>query len=335
MALGLAELAQQQGRDVALYPDWACHGGYDTVWDARVQRLARTNFQEWAYQQQCLIWLSSRTTRLWDVTSLPLDDPPRAQICVLDYTRLIHPEDLQHFDVVVAPSSALLSSMPGALREIPVTRLDWDPGGELVRKNRCYEEHCLSLYVPLQSAAAVRFGPQLFGVLQQVCRQLPTLRITVAYQRRWTRAALTALRTLVQASRGRVTVLRKPTRAQQQHCYRTHDWTFYPYYYDDVLLPALESLYQGTPVITFRSPIAAPIVIPGHNGQLLHCEHLPDAHGLPLRIAPDFATLQFELCETLREAAEWETLVNRPWPELLQRRNHFQEAWQTLWRGSY
>lgn len=329
MALGLAELARGWGYQAGLYADWACDSGYDPDWDSRV-RNSRT-FLDWAVCQRTLVWLSCRSERLWDLRT---QTHPMPQVYVLDYTRLVRDEyDLAGFDAVLAPNSGLADHVPGCDLDLPVMRLDWDPGGAMLRKTTRYDDPRIWLYIPLQSAAAVRFGPRLFAVLEQVCRQIPELQITIAYLRRWSRPALAAIRQLVRSSQGRVHVARKPSRAQQRHFYQTHDWTFYPYYYDDVAWPALESLYCGTPVMTFRSAVTEAIVVPGHNGHLLHAELQPDEYGLPLRIQPDFLSLQFELCETLQRRREWDELVQRPWPELELRRKNFQESWQSLWRG--
>ena len=327
MATGLAELAVKLGLDASVMSCRVHDTGVHTEWDGKVLSGKRSDIKEWFYKCSHVVWFGVYKEHLAAAKRFRCKN-----ILVLDPTLV---DDscqyaLNEFDTIICPSLVVKASLSERWNTTDIHSVPWDPGGPLLSKDDRTSNNRIGVYVPIQGGAAVAYGPKICYSLQILLDENPSMHITISHTKRWTRESAKAISELLSKHGSRVDVIKNPAYHQRMAAYASNDWTLYLHRRDGLGTIPLESLCNGTPVVTPYTEPLAEIVSSGYSGILFPCDVSFDGLGLPILVDPTPKQL-LEGMKPLADPTNLHRLREQQWPELEDRRRSFQVSWRFAW----
>jgi len=326
MAVGLANFLNKLGYTPSILPFQAHDTDVCTTWDSKVVSRSKSDFTRWSEKCSHIIWIggiskkkieAAKAAGVRNILLIRVQD-------IAEY----RPDVISLFDLTICPTIYMANVMSEIYPDFNIMPVPWDPGIPIVNKKPSVSED-IRVYVPIQSAAAARYGARVLYSLSLLLEQHAATHVTIARNKRWSREALTELYALKKKNPLRVEIQVKPTMQERLTAYGSHHWTFYPYYMDDHLCVPMESLYSGAPVITLRSPFSCESIKSHHNGFVIRTT--PSYHeGFKIAMDPTPTELSDILLSVIPNKKILRTLQEKPWPELEARRRAFQAAWPVI-----
>lgn len=327
MAIGLADLAVRFGLPVSILPTNTHEQPVHRRWDHNV--LGRsTDFRMWAKECSHVVWFDVQRNKLLDTKE---KDTKNILVPLWHRLRLSDLEVLPLYDHVVCPHARCEEALSELVDANYVTAA-WDPGTPLVDNPQRYGgTRLLTVFDPFTTE---NLGHFMLHTLHTLLDAVPSLRLTLWHDKRWTTAAHKAYGDLMgahgQPGCSRICALRKPTDMQRAQAYATHDWVFYPAVKDNAALPLLEGLFAARPGIAFGSLPQVEVIKQGYNGMIVPCEHQVSPLGAH-EVLVNRHLLADELHKILADESLYNKLTETNWTELLTRRYQFQRTWKEIW----
>lgn len=330
MATGLADLAVSLGYSASYYAFGPKRVPVHDNWDHKVKHDSEHAFNKWAAGCSHIAWFGHQPLLL----RIAKANNCRNTLVVLDdYTNHSQPQTAGFYDCVIAPSVYKQKYLSAAWDSENIHAVPWDPGGPVLSKTTRVDPEHIWLYMPLSGGTLDAIGPSilyalniLFGLNKELC-------ITIASSKRLSCAAKEALSEFSLRYPGRVRIIKLPKHNRRAAVYRSHDWTFYPAVHDDVYVPAIHSLYNGTPVVAFGLPPANECIVPGKSGYLIDCIMRVGAEADIHRLSawPSPGEILNGLQESVCSPVTLDKLLSSVWPFLEMRRRTFTSVWKTVW----
>lgn len=330
MAIGLAALASSLGHSVSYYCAGDKQSNVHDLWDHKVKSEKLRVFSDWAERCDHIVWFNTRH----DHVAIAKKKKCINTLVVLhDWVSDGYNTCYVDFEYIMVPSPSVHKYLASIWSpSIKLNTLPWDTCTPIVNKNGLNDSNKIWVYMPLQNTAGQMFGAKLFYALSVVLDKAPKLNLTIAKSKRLTTDAYNALADLQSNFSKRVRVIKTPKQDLRNLTYQQHDWTFYPASCDDVHLPAIQSLYSGTPVVSLAVSNANECVVNGMTGQLIPCKTYTDKRWeLLLHSDPSVKDLIEGLDTSIANANAFNQLIGRPWPFLETRRRNFTDVWKAVW----
>lgn len=329
MAGAVGGLAKMLGLHVSWCPSSEKCQDVHFRWDKEVLGPRKgKKFQEWTKKCSHIVWFEVHKERLKTARS----SSDAQNILVPLYHRLDKRslQLLDNFDVVVCPSEATTAIIrPYVQTYKPALHL-WDSTLRLQRKKLPADDEELRLLMIADGQGISDQGNLLLSVLRLLLDHFPTLRITLRYSRRWSKAGEGSLKELVKRSDGRLEFLKQPNFIERTRSYGHHDLAFCCCAAANSGHAALECLSAGLPVISFDVPPFNEFIQAGYNGHLIECRVETDMLGIP-RIKPKASSTFDILRECLGDPDKLDRWQRNPWSWLETRSRCFLLYWKRLW----
>jgi hypothetical protein len=329
MALSLADYAISLGHSVSIFSFRDRETDVHPVWDRKIKHRKTTSFVEWAANCSHITWFAYHPGLVYAAKK----EGCRNSLVVLrefytsDYN--VTPDI---YESVLVPSVYVQVRLQAKWGAENIYPLLWDPGGPINSKHMVVDKDKIRVFMPLQNKMAEGFGHKLMFALNMLMSDNSKVHLTIARQKRFNAATQTAVSELTAEFGNRVRVVKMPGHNLRAIAYAQHDWTLYPATCDDAYIPAIQSLFAGTPVVTMALTPAIECVIHGHSGYTIRgTKQVDPVTELPIGMSLRVRDLVEGLTKSIGDPVFLARLLDTPWPFLEMRRRTFQEVWKTIW----
>lgn len=326
MACALGELATALRYSVEYVASQVRDQGVHFRWDKDIRSAKRTPFKAWACSMSRIIWFDVQAEKLKAANSYGVRN-----ILIPLWHNIIpdHLEHLAEFSAIVCPHTAAYQLLnDNRSREIILS--GWDQGLRLhERAGGCCQAGEISIYVSLNGASVQQFGEALLPILRLLLDVRPTLKITVAHTKQWSKSLMSQARALASNSKNRVRLLRNPSYHDRLAAIREHDWMFCASIAADSWWDAGEALSQGMPVICFDVPPYNEIIKSTYNGVVIPCAFKTTPVGA-IVAQPNAKVVLEALSRVVDNESMLVRLQDKSWPDCENRVKSFQRVWQKV-----
>jgi len=330
VALGLADVAMQQGIEVTYLARNSCDRAVSVYWDHRVLTEKTHPFAAWAPRCDWILWLHPpeeeqlRYLKMQGVQS----------ILLFQWDAVV----ADHGNAVVAMDYVLFPYMCAAIAARHVWRLSEEqtvlmpldamlPMGQSAKHNGS-----TNVYLPLYDSRTKHTTLTIFDTLARVLAQCAHATVTVASGSQWNRAARDAVKRLLRDHAKRVRHVHKPNMLQRLALFGNADITVCPSRQDSLMLVALMSLNLGTPVLTWDMAPQTEFLIHEVNSILVSTGVRTNWLGAPTAIAP-CDCFERALVSLLQDVGLLERITAHTTDGLEARRKMFIDAWTYVLEG--
>lgn len=222
-------------------------------------------------------------------------------------------------NTVLCPTAATFVHAAERLQLVNHALMPWEPGIPITRDDRDVDAHAIRIVWQVDDRFP--FGDHGFvAVIRRVLADCPAVKFVITYPNAI--QLVKPIRRLLSDHADRVEVITGATWDRQRLAVGRSDLAICPSLLTSGGVEILTALFMGTPVVSFRHPIADELVREGVNGSLVTCRFGHTWAGVPV-VAPDYGLLAETVINIVRDPARLTALRKLAGWNLTERRRQF------------
>lgn len=329
-SLVLADTALDSGIPTTVAAKHACNREVTPYWDARVVNCHKQMpFFVWSDKCSRIIWTEIPPS----YELLPVKDDGIENWLLVNWEAL-RPEDyraVMHFDKLLVPFRCVGQSLlkhwglkTGSYVSLPwIARLP-------ICKHSCLRAHPnVKVLFPLYDSQPQRADQAVFTLMERVLADVKQAYVTVAVGHRWSLSSRSILKQLSKRFGKRFIVVKLPTQAERLALFADSDLTVWASRFESFGHVGLQSIFMGTPVISWDMRPQNEFLVGWKNSVLVSCKTKDNWLGVP-EVTSGYEEFGDTLISTLRDKALLAKMKQHTDHGLEARVAQFEEGWKEL-----